>query len=198
MGYLNSNQGLADRMQSRSGLTCINEKDLHEILRLSILKQVNGWSYTSAGQMITGLPYPLPESSPLVADLRFRSLLMPQSSGTNAGTKFGENDSISAFLTMVKASIPLEGLVPEAMKLMNKQIVRALGLTTDVEESKSLSSYGIDSLAAVDLRNWLKVHLGVHLTTLDILNAATLRSLCLKVVERLVEGRAEALPVEAK
>lgn len=193
VGYLSSNQGLADRVQSRSGLTGINEKHLHEILRFSIVLQQNlgrDCPGTSAGgQMITGLPYPLPEKSPLARDLRFRSLLVPQSSEASAGVKGDQDDAVPALMAMAKASVPAERLVPEAMKLVGEQIVRALGLTADVEESKSLSSYGIDSLAAVDLRNWLKVHLGVELTTLDVLNAASLRSLCFKVVERLVEER---------
>ncbi|KAI5927101.1 KR domain-containing protein [Camillea tinctor] len=81
----------------------------------------------------------------------------------------------------------IEDLVPDAIKLVNEQIMRMLGLTSDMEESKPLNSYGMDSLAAVDLRNWFKVQPGVGLTTLDILNAGSLKALCAKAVERLIE-----------
>ncbi|KAH7307967.1 KR domain-containing protein [Stachybotrys elegans] len=81
-------------------------------------------------------------------------------------------------------------LLPEAIKLVNAQFVRVLGLPADSEETKSLSSYGVDSLAAVDLRNWLKMNLQVELTTLDILNASSLRAMCEKVVGRLITAKA--------
>jgi acyl carrier protein len=194
VGYLSHHQELSDRIQRRSGLKGINEKHLHEILRLSILKQVNGRHGTSTTQMITGLPYPLPDDSVLATDSRFQSLLVTQSSHGNSGVTYRDIDDASVFRAMVKVSGPAERLAAEAMKLVNKQIVVALGLTTDVEESKPLSSYGIDSLAAVDLRNWLRVHLGAELTTLDILNAANLRSLALKVIEKLVDKQTAGFP----
>ncbi|KAI0010787.1 hypothetical protein F4779DRAFT_638417 [Xylariaceae sp. FL0662B] len=193
VGYMSQNEGLSDRVQSRSGLSQISELQLHEILKLSILRQTIGLGLQGrdkeAGQMITGLPFPLPEDSPLLEDVRFRSLLAPHISEDNDQKRpmNEENDNIRVFQAMVKASLPIETLVSEAIKLVNKQLVRALGLAADVESSKSLSSYGIDSLAAVDLRNWFKMRLGAALTTLDVLNATNLQTLCLKVVERLLE-----------
>ncbi|XXG99230.1 hypothetical protein Hte_005567 [Hypoxylon texense] len=192
VGYLSQNEVLSDRMQSRSGLSRVGELQLHEILKLSILRQTTGLGLQgrdkTAGQMITGLPFPLPEDSPLLEDVRFRSLLAPYLSkgGDEKGAANDESDSIRAFQAMVKASLPTETLVAEAIKLVNKQLVRALGLAGDIESSKSLSSYGIDSLAAVDLRNWFEMRLGAALTTLDVLNATNVQTLCLKVVERLL------------
>ncbi|KAI3391820.1 hypothetical protein diail_6766, partial [Diaporthe ilicicola] len=138
VGYLSNHQETSDRVQRRSGLTGIDEKTLHEILRLSILKQVNDGHDLSAAQMITGLPYPLAESSILAKDSRFQSLLVPQSLYENVGIKGGDIDDVFAFRTMVKASEPTERLVSEAVRLVNKQIILALGLTSEVEESKLL------------------------------------------------------------
>lgn len=201
VGYMSQNQGLSGRVQSRSGLSSIGERQLHEILKLSILLQQqqqqggNGGVARAPGQMITGLPSPLPEDSPLMGDVRFRRLLAPRpggggGDGPGAGAaKDSEGEAIRAFHAMLRASAPAaEKLVAEAVRLVNKQMVRALGLAGDVESSKPLNSYGIDSLAAVDLRNWVKVRLGAELTTLDVLNAASLRALCTKVVERALEA----------
>lgn len=195
VGYMSQNEGLSGRVQSRSGLSSIGERQLHEILKLSILLQRRGGGGRAPGQMITGLPSPLPEGSPLMGDVRFRRLLAPRrggdgAQGAGAGTaKDSEGEAIRAFHAMLRASsAPAEKLVAEAVRLVNRQMVRALGLAGDVESSKPLNSYGIDSLAAVDLRNWVKVRLGAELTTLDVLNAASLRALCTKVVERALEA----------
>ncbi|KAI1103738.1 KR domain-containing protein [Jackrogersella minutella] len=87
VGYLSQNEVLSDRMQSRSGLLRTGELQLHGILELSILQQTIGLELKGrdkeAGQMITGLPFPLPEDSPLSEDVRFRSLLAPHISEDN-------------------------------------------------------------------------------------------------------------------
>ncbi|KAK7743153.1 hypothetical protein SLS53_004238 [Cytospora paraplurivora] len=189
VGYMSEHQGLTDRVQSRSQLSGINERQLHEILRLSLIRQTLGPNPKSAPQMVTGLPFPLSQDSPLLRDMRFHSLLVPQhSQDADIVSKSGENGDTRAFQGMVKAQLPAEKILPEAVKLVNKQIVRILGLSSDMEETKPLNSYGLDSLAAVDLRNWFKLRLRVELTTLDILNAASLRTLCTKAVGRLLEA----------
>lgn len=195
VGYLSQNETLSDRMQSRGGLSRVSESQLHEILKLSILQQTVGLSLrgkdNGPGQMITGLPFPMAEDSPLLADARFHSLLVPRlrsQNGHEDGPKDEESDSIRAFHSMLQASVAAEKLINHAITLVNKQMVRALGLAANVESSKPLSSYGIDSLAAVDLRNWFRIRLGAELTTLDVLNAANLRTLCTKVVERSLEA----------
>ncbi|KAK4458706.1 hypothetical protein QBC42DRAFT_19564 [Cladorrhinum samala] len=192
VGYMSEHQALTDRVRSRSQLSGINERQLHEILRLSILQQTVGLSPDpqSRSQMITGLPFPLPEDSPVLADRRFHSLLRPSHSQDSTGSGAADKgEGVHVFQSMVKAGLPSEKLVGEAIKLVNKQMVRVLGLSADMEASKSLSSYGIDSLAAVDLRNWFKTRLGAELTTLDVLNASSLEGLCVKVVDKLVVGR---------
>lgn len=191
VGYMSEHQALTDRVRSRSQLSGINERQLHEIIRLSILQQTVGLNPDpqSRSQMITGLPFPLPEDSPVLADRRFHSLLRPKHSQDNTGSGAADKgEGVHVFQAMVKAGLPSEKLVGEAIKLVNKQMVRVLGLSADMEASKSLSSYGIDSLAAVDLRNWFKTRLGAELTTLDVLNASSLEGLCGKVVDKLVVG----------
>ncbi|KAK4222689.1 hypothetical protein QBC38DRAFT_489296 [Podospora fimiseda] len=190
VGYMSEHHTLTDRVRSRSQLSGINEAQLHEILRLSILQQTVGLNRDSqsASQMITGLPFPMPEDSPVLVDKRFHSLLKAQKAqGENAIEDKG--DGVSVLHAMVKGGLHVEKLVVEAVKLVNTQMRRVLGLSVDMEATKPLSSYGIDSLAAVDLRNWFKTRMGVGLTTLDVLNAANLETLCGKVVDKLVAGK---------
>lgn len=206
VGYMSEHQDLTDRVRSRSKLPGISEKQLHEILKFSILQQqqqpqaadgggLGNRDLESSTQMITGLPYPLPPDSPVLqSDMRFSSLavsstLAHSDSSGAAGMAGGDtaDGELRVFEAMRKAAVPAEKLVPEVVRLVGRQFVRSLGLTADMEESKPLSSFGIDSLAAVDLRNWVKVHLKTELTTLEVLNSESLGALCEKIVGRLLE-----------
>lgn len=193
VGYMSEHEALTNRVQSRSQLSSITEAQLLGILRLSILQQTTCLNAESASQMITGLPFPLAEDSPILADARFHRLLVPRQDADDTTSSPGDKSgaALSAFKSMLKlsSSFSMEKLTAEAVKLVNAQIVRILGLSADIEESKPLSSYGIDSLAAVDLRNWCKKTLEVELTTLDVLNASSLGALCTKLVKKATEGQ---------
>jgi NADPH:quinone reductase-like Zn-dependent oxidoreductase/acyl transferase domain-containing protein/NAD(P)-dependent dehydrogenase (short-subunit alcohol dehydrogenase family) len=186
VGYMSNNQEVAQRAEARGAFTGIDERTLLKIARLSILQQMDMINPQSASQMITGLPVPLPSDSPLLADARFSSLVAAQSttSGSHAGAS--TNNTAAAFNQMVKMKTDRSGLLREAVRLVNAQLVKNLGMADDMEPGKSLSTYGIDSLAAVDLRNWLRVQLKAELTTLDILNASSLLVLCEKVVANVL------------
>ncbi|KAK5631716.1 hypothetical protein RRF57_007430 [Xylaria bambusicola] len=192
VGYMSEHQSVAGRVQTRSKLSGIGERELHEIFKLSILQQVSndqrGINESSRAQMITGLPYPLPTTSPILADMRFQSI-SAANSHSQQPIEQGCNDDLGIFQSMLTASAPVPQLLSQAFKIINQQVVRILGLTSDVEESKALNSYGLDSLAAVDLRNWLNTQLGTTITTVDILNAINLRDLRRKAVDQVLEKR---------
>ncbi len=60
-----------------------------------------------------------------------------------------------------------------------------LRLNEPVEPAKPLSSYGMESLAAVELRNWVRMELQADLTMLEILNATSLITLCEKTLTKI-------------
>jgi len=74
----------------------------------------------------------------------------------------------------------------EVVGLINEQVVTTLRLLEAIEPAKSLNTYGIDSLAAVDLPNWLRAIFKVELSTLDILNAKSLVDLAEKIIRGLM------------
>jgi hypothetical protein len=47
----------------------------------------------------------------------------------------------------------------------------------DIDRSKPPSAYGVDSLLAVDLRNWLFAHLQAELSMFDVLQSESLMKL---------------------
>jgi hypothetical protein len=106
----------------------------HKVSRQQELYGSKGVSSASRSQMITDLSFSLPEDSPVLGDMRFHSLLVPHSDSldVSAGSaRGGDQAPLLAFQAMLKASISAEKLVPEAVKLVNKQIVAScVGLPT--------------------------------------------------------------------
>lgn len=70
--------------------------------------------------------------------------------------------------------------------MVNNGFVRMLRLSEPMDPARPLVAYGIDSLAAVKVRNWVRNELGALVTTVDIMNASSLVSFCEKIVAKVV------------
>jgi aryl carrier-like protein len=55
----------------------------------------------------------------------------------------------------------------------------------EVDISWSISSMGVDSLVAIELRNWCRHKMGLELTVLEILDLPTLETFGLSAAQRL-------------
>ncbi|KAL8724288.1 MAG: hypothetical protein Q9166_008035 [cf. Caloplaca sp. 2 TL-2023] len=76
-------------------------------------------------------------------------------------------------------------LINTCVVTISAQFLKILRLETEPEPGRPLTAYGLDSLSAVELRNWIRVKIEVELTTLDITTAGSLIALCEKVVAKL-------------
>lgn len=185
-GYMSVHQELTDRLDKQSWKG-INEALLHKILKASILQQTSGLKISSGTQMITGIPVPQQLDSELVLrDARFSSLCFGDTSVGTDTQASSNNKAIQAFLAMIKAKVDKPVILIEAIHLVNLQIMSNLGLTEPMEPRKALSLYGLDSLVATDLRNWIRMQLGCDISTLDVLGASTLYAMCEKIVAKLI------------
>lgn len=70
------------------------------------------------------------------------------------------------------------------MTQANQRLRRSLGLSEDVDPDRPIANYGIDSLVAVEFRNWARAELGVEVSTLEVLGAKTLTALCRVMFEK--------------
>lgn len=180
--------------------TPINEIMLRKILTYSILQQdsLAPLNAESTAQMITGIGFPLPaDGSPLASDPRFAYLFSTH--GANASPADGDEGSngvadqaIQTFRLLQKTgTADLATLVNSGVEVISAQFVKILRLEADPEPGRPLMAYGLDSLSAVELRNWIRVKLGVELTTLDITTAASLIALSERVVGKLAKPEGE-------
>ena len=55
----------------------------------------------------------------------------------------------------------------------------------DIDLSQTLAAIGVDSLVAIELRNWWKQSLGVEVSVLELTNSGSLKQLGELAVERL-------------
>ena len=86
---------------------------------------------------------------------------------------------------MLNAKADHSTLLAGAIELVNRQFTKSLGLSEPMELAKPLSVYGLDSLGAVELRNWVRLNLSSEISTFDILNATSLVTLCEKILAKL-------------
>ncbi|RFU25348.1 hypothetical protein B7463_g10989, partial [Scytalidium lignicola] len=187
VGYIAERDGMQSNLDT-SIWTGINERLLRKILYFSILQQQEKTAKAaSSTQIITGIPVPQPEDSGLIHDARFAPLF------TNSGNANGGGDSkssaskdVQAVLLLLKSkTADAATQLAATIDIVNKCFVRVLRLPEPMDIGRPISVYGIDSLAAVEVRNWLRGELGALVTTLDIVNATSLVDLCKKIVAKV-------------
>jgi acyl carrier protein len=164
----------------------IGERVLRKTLELSVYQQgplpINS---RSAPHMITGLRVPQPEHSPLSCDARFAGLF---SRGHGAGSQDASHrgpKDLELIWVMIRSKAGPRAILETTTQALNKYLMKILRVSEPLDFARPLSAYGIDSLAAVEVRNLLKVELGVELTTLEIINASSLISVCERVIEEI-------------
>ncbi|KAL8683912.1 MAG: hypothetical protein Q9186_000123 [Xanthomendoza sp. 1 TL-2023] len=187
VGYMAVHSDLMVALDT-SAWTPINEALFHKIVRFSILQQIAPIDKSTSTQLITSIAVPQQANSKLLIDARFGGLCFGDSAAGGAkGSNDGKDGSkeIQALFLMVKGGMDHQTILDATIGVINRQFMSMLRLSEAMEPGKPLSSYGLDSLAAVEFRNWVRMELGAELTTLDITNAASLIALCEKIVGRI-------------
>jgi hypothetical protein len=189
VGYMAEHSNLITALDT-SAWTPINESLFHKIVRFSIMQQEDApVNQSSCTQLITSIAVPQAPSSRLLTDARFSSLLFGSSAGSTADAS-GANKETQALLMTVKTGAEMHVALPLAVDVANKQFM-TLRVDEPLEPAKPLSAYGLDSLAAVEFRNWCRVQLGADLTTLEGTSAPSLSSLAEKIVVKMQAANVE-------
>jgi hypothetical protein len=169
----------------------INDGLLRKVLYLSVLQQ----QQQEDAQIVTGLVVPQPADSGLQRDAQFAALFTGQAArgggqgagGGADGGGNGANAELQALLLLLSRSEAADPavLLKATVDVVNGCFVRMLRLAEPMDPARPLAVYGIDSLAAVEVRNWVRAELGALVTTLDIMNAASLTAFCEKVIVKV-------------
>ncbi|KAI3321634.1 PKSKA1 [Xylariaceae sp. AK1471] len=189
-GFVADNDGFKEKHFDSRVYFGINDRLLQKIVYLSILQQTESTplSKAAAAQMISGIIVPQPADSILARDARFTALFT-QADGALSGVreKSGStNSEVQALLLLMRSKSADHSTRLAAMiNVVNNCFVRMLRLLEPMDPERPLAVYGIDSLSAVEVRNWVRTELGALVTTLDIMNAASLRAFCEKIIAKI-------------
>ena len=183
VGYVSERSDLQASFDT-SILTPINERLLHKILRHSIVEQTSPVGRPGTSQLITGLVIPQQESSLLLKDTRFTPLSLPALSPTT-NTSTSTHSPSRAFFLLLASDAEHSTLLSAAVEIVSAQFTHTLRLSEPVEPGKPLASYGLDSLAAVEFRNWLRMEMQAVFTILEIMGATSLFALCERLIEKV-------------
>ncbi|KAK6082377.1 beta-ketoacyl synthase domain-containing protein [Seiridium cupressi] len=185
VGYMAEHSDLIKALDT-SAWTPINEPLFCNIVRFSIMQQEDEpVNKASNAQLITSIAVPQSPSSRLLVDARFSSLLFGSAAGVAGADASGGNKEIQALLLAIRGGADMPTALPAAVDVANKQFMTTLRLDEPLEPAKPLSAYGLDSLAAVEFRNWSRAQLGAELTTLEVTSAPSLLNLAEKIVIRI-------------
>ena len=194
VGYVAEQDAALEVRFDKRQWTPIDEGMLRRILTYSVLQQQGAASLNprSAAETITGIGYPLPPdgSEQLAAQPRFRYLFNARGAGPHGAGDLDDggdpaDQAVKQLRLLRQSGADAGALRGVCVEVVSAQFARILRLDAAPEAGRPLVAYGLDSLSAVELRNWIRARLGVELTTLDITNTPSLVALCDKVVSRL-------------
>jgi acyl carrier protein len=135
------------------------------------------------GSSIVGMKEWGPEASPVYLAPLFnhyrRSALKSKSSSDNGG---GGGAQIRKMLKQAQTLEDATAKICDAV--LAKMSVLLMMPVEDINSNKSMSTYGMDSLVAVEMRNWLVRELDVTLPVLELLANTSLMVLAGKIVQK--------------
>ncbi|KAL6362754.1 hypothetical protein LRP88_04058 [Fusarium phalaenopsidis] len=202
VGWVSQEPGHLEQLKATAAY-CLKEQHLLDSLELAITKSApQTWEpkslmdgYMNTSQIGLGMRMTMPTAADAnrciwKRDIRMGLYRNLENSGVDdAGTG---NEGLREFLTGVTAN-------PESLKEASSVLFLAneIGSTLfsflmrpieELDVKQPLSAVSLDSLVAIELRNWSRQRLGVELSVLEILGAAS--------IEKLGEAAAEGLLVK--
>ncbi|KAI0096719.1 fatty acid synthase S-acetyltransferase [Nemania sp. FL0031] len=206
IGYISRTPQLLDRMKA-NGFTDITEQQLLDALTLSVTRRQRpaadqglALGFSDQNTFVLGLGTTTRLGSPnnraVWKDDRRMSVyhrLGTTTAGTGVGTAPGSDEAMKTFLSSARVD-PSILKTEEGGKFLAVQIGKklfSLLLKPAHEEPNTtlpLVDLGLDSLLAIELREWWRVTFGVDISTLEMLGTGSLDALAQRAVARLLES----------
>ncbi|KAK6206913.1 beta-ketoacyl synthase domain-containing protein [Colletotrichum tabaci] len=195
VGYVAEKPGLWDHLRS-AGWTHISEAELHAVLdyhcRPTAAETGHGQptANVARAQVVPRLWLPRETPSwggdPLFSHLQLRATGEEGKTDDEAAAAAAATGKTTvnhrALLQGTSSREEVEGVVLEALLL---KIARMLSVgVANLETSRPLHAYGIDSLTAVELRSWLAKELGAEVSVFDITNNSSTAQLAVVAAKK--------------
>lgn len=187
VGYLAENAEKQDLVRSSIGSGTVNEVELHALIAAAVSGKMNPDSSSSSsscsGHCITGLDIAPGAPAPSwMADAKF-ALIRPQVDSASV------NKTLANSAVSLRESLKVAASLEEAETLVYAGLVDKVSAILamakdDIDGRQPISAYGLDSLVAVEIRNWVTRQTEANLQVLELLSSGSLLSLSHHIVKK--------------
>jgi acyl carrier protein len=179
VGFVAENEG-AQRGLNKLWSRDIDPDELKQLVKSTI---VNPLRKMGPGSSITGMKPWAPEASPIYLAPFFshyrRAALKSEKAGGQDGATGGR------IREMLKGATSLDEAAKHTCEVVIAKMSNLLMIPfDDISPTKSMADYGMDSLVAVEMRNWLIRELDATMPILELLANVSLLELCKKIVKK--------------
>ena len=175
VGFVAEHDEYVDHVKAM-GLKVMHNSDLHGLLSIAMEQEQAATRPHHPAQIMCGLPHnEYSEAWYWIADDRFAALRNQHHS--NSSSNGGGDISLREELSHCRQED-----AATATDLLTRALVGRLARLmmmpeSDVDEGKPLSAYGVDSLVAVEVRNWIARETGVDVSVFDLMANVPMRAL---------------------
>ena len=192
VGYVAEREGLADALQAH-GYSGIQESEMHAMLDYFCDPTCS----KSSIQVLTGLETPASMRSKRLDEpfwMRrpmYRHLYQLESPHNSASAH--DTEATINYETLIRSADSLAEVGDIISNALRSKLARTLAIEREnVDAGRPIHSYGMDSLAAVEVRTWFRRVVGADVAIFEILGNAGIASLALAVAKKSQFVSAEA------
>ncbi|KAK0617489.1 hypothetical protein B0T14DRAFT_484399 [Immersiella caudata] len=204
VGYVAGNSRISDRLH-RNGIKMLQEAEMHRILDHAVTNP------SGENQIVTGIrSMPKPKSGAeegetrtWILDGRFTALRSrgPSSSSLESFQRARSSEhatnanKLRSLLSPTASAKEAEFCI---LGELSKELMKMFGTQEVPDAGKDLTAHGVDSLVAVEIRNWFAAQAGVEFSILDLIQSPSLTHLAGVAAARLGYGKVEAAEAKAQ
>lgn len=179
VGYVAENTEVATRL-AKIGHDFISEQRMLSLIELALDESLQS---KPTSQIVTGLSTRDLDAA-WIQDSKFSILRQTRSSGrTLPGNR---HDTLKASLhnrlSATNSLLDAKTVICEAF--VSKLAVNLMVSEPDIDPEQSITACGVDSLVAVELRNWLLVQTGAEISVIDLLQSKSILSLSENIAKK--------------
>lgn len=183
VGFMSARHDLIERFDS-AVWNRIGERELQKAFDFSVQQQHPATVINSASVdlIITGIRIAQPQDSALLMDARFLGLSKRDGRAFQAADSAGSS-TLAALQLLADSPSKTDAMINTVLQSLNNYLMKSLRHCDPLETARPLSDYGMDSLAAIEFRNFVKSEFMVELTTIEVINARSLISLSEDIIK---------------
>ncbi|KAK6067118.1 polyketide synthase [Seiridium cupressi] len=176
VGYLAENTERKDLVIGSMGSEGVTEVELHALIAAAISNKTSASCYNHC---ITGLDI-LPGSQipSWMLDAKFASIRPKLDANVKSTSKVSLRQSLKQASTVEEAeTLVYDGLVDKVSTIL-------MIAKDEIDGRQPIATYGLDSLVAVEIRNWITRETDANLQVLELLSSGSLMTLSQSIVKK--------------